>query len=113
MDLYDDAIQKLCKWRVLLTGWQLGTRAKGDPEGDAVRDHREVTLLLRAEVNTLTTLLVKKGIVTVDEMRQATAEEAEFLCRANEKKFPGVKATESGLTFTFPEAAKTMRNWRP
>ena len=38
---------RLCKWRTVLTGWQLGTRAKGDPEGDAVRDHREVTLLLR------------------------------------------------------------------
>mgnify|MGYP001587156880 CR=1 FL=1 len=47
----DDVMQKinrLTKWRTLFTGWQLGTRAKGDPEGDAVRDHREVTILLRA-----------------------------------------------------------------
>jgi hypothetical protein len=33
------ALQKLAKWRLIFAGWQLGTRLKGDPECDAVRDH--------------------------------------------------------------------------
>lgn len=37
-----NALNILTKWRVLFTGWQLGTRPKGDPEGDAVREHREL-----------------------------------------------------------------------
>jgi len=44
----DAALNVLAKWRAHFSGWQLGTRPKGDPEGDAVRDHREATILLRA-----------------------------------------------------------------
>lgn len=36
-----DWLNVVCKWRSLFAGWQLGTRPKGDPESDAVRDHRE------------------------------------------------------------------------
>jgi hypothetical protein len=43
---YMAALNRLCKWRAIFAGWQLGTRAKGDPESDAVRDHREVTILI-------------------------------------------------------------------
>ena len=39
-----EACNRLTKWRSVFAGWQLGTRAKGDPECDAVRDHREVTI---------------------------------------------------------------------
>lgn len=51
-----DALNRLAKWRTVFAGWQLGTRARGDPESDAVRDHREATIMLRAEVNALTAL---------------------------------------------------------
>lgn len=44
-------LEKLGKWRSLFAGWQLGTRLDNDPECQAVRDHREVTMLLRTEVN--------------------------------------------------------------
>jgi hypothetical protein len=40
------ALERLAKWRTLFAGWQLGTRPKGEPESDAVRDHREATLML-------------------------------------------------------------------
>lgn len=62
-----DWLNRLCKWRSILAGWQLGTRADTDPECQAVRDHREVTLLLRAEVNALTQLLVCGGVFTEEE----------------------------------------------
>lgn len=47
------ALNKLAKWRSVFAGWQLGTRLKEDPECQAVKDHREVTILLRAEVSAL------------------------------------------------------------
>src|SRR5258707_10424244 len=57
------ALNRLTKWRTHYAGWQLGTRAKGDPESDAVRDHRELTMLLRVELTALTGLLMRKGVI--------------------------------------------------
>lgn len=106
------ALNILGKWRVLLTGWQLGTRGKGDPEGDAVRDHREATLMLRAEVTALTAALLAKGVFTQEEYDGALALAAEQLNQRLAEKFPGVTAHEHGLSMT-PKAAETMRGWRP
>jgi hypothetical protein len=106
------ALNILAKWRVLFTGWQLGTRLKGDPEGDAVRDHREVTILLRAESSALIGLLIRKGVFTHGEWLAALEEEANLLCADYERKFPGVTASEDGLTFdrrTLP----WMKGWKP
>lgn len=55
---YERAVLRLTRWRTLFAGWQLGTRPKGDPECDAVADHRELSVLLRAEVTALTGLLL-------------------------------------------------------
>jgi len=109
---YPRNLERLCKWRVLLTGWQLGTRPKGDPECDAVRDHREATLILRAEVTALTHMLRRAGIVTVREMQEAVEAEADALSMALETRFPGVRATDSGLELD-ERAAETMKGWRP
>lgn len=57
---YFDALNKLTKWRMVFAGWQLGTRPKGDPECDAVRDHREATMIQRVEISALSRLLIKK-----------------------------------------------------
>lgn len=113
MDLYDNAVQRLAKWRNVFVSWQLGTKLKEDPEACAVRDHREVTILLRAETSALVGLLVKKGVFTVDEFRQQLAEEAEALNAAYEKKFPGFTAHEYGIEMKLPEAAETLRRFPP
>ena len=107
------AIQRLAKWRVLLTGWQLGTRPKGDPEGDAVRDHRETTLMLRAELSALLSLLCDKGVFTVEEFTAALEHEADLLSADYAKRFPGIRATDHGLEFVPHIAADTMKGWRP
>ena len=107
------ATQRLAKWRTLFAGWQLGTRAKGDPEGDAVRDHREVTILLRAEMNALLGLLVAKGICTAEEFTVALEREADLLSADYSRKFPGIRAADHGLEFVPHIAADTMRGWRP
>jgi hypothetical protein len=56
MSLAAQALNRLAKWRAVLAGWQLGTRPKGDSECDAVRDQRELLLILRAEVNAISAL---------------------------------------------------------
>lgn len=106
------ACNKLVKWRSVFAGWQLGTRVKGDPECDAVRDHREVTILLRAEQNAMIRLLVDKGIFTENDYHKALLEEAEQLDKDYEQRFPGVRSTDFGMQFD-TRAGETMRDWKP
>lgn len=107
------AVQRLAKWRAVFAGWQLGTRAKGDPECDAVRDHREVTILLRAEVNALTGMLIKKGVFTAEEFTAQLEEEAEHLSAQYARRFPGFKATDIGMDMNIALARDTMQGWKP
>lgn len=93
------AANRLAKWRSLLAGWQVGTRPKGDPEADAIRDHREVTLLLRAEVSALTRLLLENTSVTQEQLLKAFTEEYEMLDKDLENRFPGAKSSDEGMVF--------------
>lgn len=106
------ALNRLAKWRTLLAGWQLGTRPKGDPECDAVRDHREVTLLLRAEVTALTGLLIDKGVFTAEEFAGRVGLEADLLSSVLADRFPGVTATDNGLIMD-ARVVEWMSRWRP
>lgn len=106
-------LNKLCKWRTVFAGWQLGTRPKSDPESQAVRDHREVTILLRLEVSALAGLLIAKGVFTHEEFAEQLGEEAAHLDAQYEKRFPGMKATDMGIEINIAEAHETMKGWRP
>lgn len=106
-------LERLCKWRSIFAGWQLGTRVKGDPESDAVRDHREVTILLRAEVSALAALLVAKGVFTAAEFEQQLGTEADHLDAAYQRHFPGFKAGDEGMQIDIAKAARTTKGWRP
>jgi hypothetical protein len=108
----DRVLQRLCKWRTLFAGWQLGTRTGDDPEAKAVKDHREVTILLRAEVTALTGLMINKGLFTAREFTEALTDEAEKLDRDFTARFPGVRSDDDGLVFD-QRAIETMRGWRP
>lgn len=109
----DTQRQRLAKWRTVFAGWQLGTRPKGDPESDAVRDHREVTMLMRSELNALVGLLIDRGVFSAEEFTSRLESEAEYLSKQYERKFPGFKATDDGLSMNPAIAADTMRGWRP
>jgi hypothetical protein len=111
-DRLDAAMNKLAKWRTVFVGWQLGTRMKGDPEGDALRDHREVTILLRAEVSALTALLLDKGVCSKEELQRALLEEARALDELFQERFPGISTSSAGVEFS-ARAAETMRGWPP
>lgn len=106
------AFNRVAKWRSVFAGWQLGTRIKGDPESDAVRDHREATILLRVETTAILGLLLKKGLIGREELGAAIIEEANELSKMYEQKFPGMKATDDGIQMDH-RAAETMRYWRP
>lgn len=110
---YMAALNRLAKWRAAYAGWQLGTRSKSDPEAQAVRDTREALLILRAEVNAITGLLVKKRIISVAELQSQIIEECEHLQSLQEQKFPGFKATEDGLTIDTHIAIDWMEHWLP
>lgn len=111
----DRALNTLTKWRSVFAGWQLGTRSDTDPECKAVKDHREVTILLRAEVNALTGLLIKKGVFTAEEFTEQMIGEAEHLSAEYSRRFPGMTATEHGISYDVAKLREhgTMEGWRP
>lgn len=109
-------LEKLCKWRMLFAGWQLGTRPDSDPECQAVRNHRELTILLRAEVNALTAIIIEKHLCTAEEFDIQLGDEAKALDEMYEERFPGVTATEHGLCFDVTRVAEIhawMGGWKP
>ena len=110
-DRRNAALNKLAKWRTVFASWQLGTRSDTDPECKAVKDHREATILLRAEVTALTGLMLRKGLATQEELQEAILEEATALDQAYERRFPGFSTSESGVHMKMPEAAETMRRF--
>jgi hypothetical protein len=109
----DRVLNTLAKWRSVFAGWQLGTRPNTDPECQAVRDHRELTMLLRAEVNALTKLLLDAGVITPRALTEQVIVEAEYLSKSYERKFPGMSATPDGIAYSLPEAVETMKGWLP
>jgi hypothetical protein len=104
------ALNRLTKWRAFFAGWQLGTRSDKDGECRAVRDHREVTILLRAEVSALVGILFDKGIVTQAEWTQKLGEEAEALDAMYRDRFPGVESSDHGMVYDPAQSLKTMRS---
>lgn len=104
-----DVLNKLAKWRNVFASWQLGTRLDTDGECRAVKDHRELTILLRAEVSALTGLLIKKGLFTEAQWDTALADEAGMLDRDYEARFPGFSTSQDGVHMHLPEAGDTMR----
>lgn len=109
------AFNLLAKWRTVFTSWQLGTRSDTDAEAKAVKDHRELSILLRAEVTGITRILLEKGVVTEAELDEIFADEAEQLSKGYERRFPGYKATEHGMAIDVAQVQEhgTMDGWPP
>lgn len=103
------ALDKLCKWRKFFASWQLGTTTADDSEYKAVANHRELSILLRAEQSALTGLLVRKGVFTQEEFQAALEAEAKMLDHDYEERYPGWRSTPHGMHMKMPEAGETMR----
>lgn len=113
MSEYLTKLNRLAKWRAHFAGWQLGTRSSDDPECQAVRDHREATIILRAEVTALISLMLEKGVFTQQEMESAVAREADLLAMSYEARWPGASAADDGMHYDITRAAAWMQHWRP
>jgi hypothetical protein len=100
---------RLAKWRTWLASWQMGTQLDGHGPTKAVKNHHERTILLRAEVNALTALLIDKGVFTERELTEQVILECEMLAEQFSKAYPGVSAAGDGLSYLLPEAGETMR----
>lgn len=80
-----------------------------------MKHHRELSIFLRVEVNALTTLLLNKGIITLDEFQKQVVREAEALDAQYMQNYPGFSTSAMGLHMKLPAAAETMKrmNFRP
>lgn len=105
----DAVLNKLAKWRNVFASWQLGSRSNNDGECRAVKDHRELSIFLRAEMSALTGLLIKKGVITGPQFEAALMSEAGLLDHNYEDKFPGFSTNQDGVHMDLPQAAETMR----
>jgi hypothetical protein len=112
---FDDASQKLGKWRSWFAGWQLGTRSDRDAECAAVKDHREITIFLRAEVNALTKVLLDQKVMTLEFWTETLLKEVEDLDHGYSQRFPGVRSSLDGLVYDLAKVRETMQrmNFRP
>ena len=77
-----------------------------------MRDAREMLILLRIEVSAVVQLLVRHHLVTIDELMNTVADEAELLDQAYAKQWPGCSSSDVGMVYT-AEAAETMKGWLP
>lgn len=106
---YEQAVQRLCKWRAVFLGWMLGTLPDNTPGLKAHKDRVDAQLMTRVEINALTALLIKKGVFTTEEFMAQVVEECEHHSRVLEKTFPGYKATDEGMSMDVQEVQKTMK----
>lgn len=109
------ALHRLTRWRTVFAGWQLGTRTDTDPEAQAVRDHVESRLIVRAELTALVRLSIEAGRFTQEQYENAVAVEADLLCEALADRFPGFWVDQdAGHLMIDPKiAAETSKGWRP
>ena len=103
------ALERLCKWRSVFAGWQLGTRSDTDGPTRAVRDHRELSMVMRVELSAIVELLIERGIITRASFTEAVEREAVRLDRDYQQRFPGFESTDHGMALDPTKAQETMR----
>lgn len=106
-----DWLNRLAKWRSVLTGRVLGTRSIDDPQCQGYRDLFEKLLLLRAEQSALVALLCRQGLIHRKEFAEQVQYEAKYLCESYEQAFPGFKASDIGMDIDVAKAAETTKGW--
>jgi hypothetical protein len=104
-----DACNKLCKWRSVLAGWMIGSKPKTAPGVQGYRHLIDRTLLLRAEIDALCGLLLRKGVITAAEFDATLAESALAYDQMLEHQFPGYRTTMDGVSVNPQIAAETNR----
>lgn len=91
------ALNKVCKWRSVLTGWIFGTRMMNSPGTKGARDLMDKLTVLRVENSALAALLIKKKVFTAEEYTAIIEREAALLDEIYELSFPGFRSFANGL----------------
>lgn len=100
---------KLAKWRNFFASWQLGTTSANDGRYRAIKNHYELSILMRADINAITGLLIKKGVFTQEEYTEAIIAESKRLDHDYEESYPGWSSDDDGMHMTLPSAFETMK----
>lgn len=106
-----ESANRLTKWRRHFALWQLGSSREGTQEFKAVSHHRELSMIMRAELNALTKIVLEAKLVTSEEMLKTFEEEFDLLSEDYAKAYPGITAFDWGLDIKMPEAEYTLRLW--
>lgn len=104
------ALNRVCKWRRVLTGKMVGSGAEDDPLIVGMNDLQEARLIMRVELRAVTDLLIKKGVFTEAQLADAVEREANTLSTELSVRFPGFTAHDDGMHMEMPAAMETMRN---
>lgn len=82
----------------LARGKEIMFVAANEPGVKKTRDLLDLVLILRAEINGITRLLVQTGLVTEDQISREYAEQYEWLAKQKAGQF-GVEVSDVGLVF--------------
>jgi hypothetical protein len=93
----DDALNKLCKWRMILAGWHNGSKSIGEPGVKAMRDLMDKWLVVRAEASALAALLIQKKVFSHQEFHDQVMHEATLLDAQMAEFFPGFRTIQDGV----------------
>lgn len=108
------ALQKVARWRMLFTGWHLGTRSASDPEAQSFKNLYELLIIMRVENTALAGALIEKGLITHELFQKHIEIEAKELDKGYEGRFPGYKTDEKGLIiYDVQKAKETTKGWKP
>lgn len=111
LDAYN-AIKKLMMWKQVYRIWSLAASKKSKKaQRDAYDKLWENILLMRAELHSLTTLLINNELFTYDEYVEQLGKEAEVLDTQHTERFPGFSTTETSIQAEV-EAKTLLKLWR-
>lgn len=105
------AVNRLCRFKMVLARWQLGNRENGDQEFEAVCDTRSLLLILRAEVNALLSVLVDTRIIKHTDFDKALEATANRDNTNLSLRFPGYYGTDEGLAVDVRIAEATDKKY--
>lgn len=117
-EVYKKLTNALAKWRNVHAAkmfgyWKSGKEYNSDPrkkaQYDEYTDLRELCLILRAEVNALTSMLAMKRVCTREELILMMNDETGLLIAAWQKKFPGMMCNWDTLAIMNREEWKKTR----
>jgi hypothetical protein len=92
-----DPLNKLCKWRSILAGWHRGSGGVDEPGVKAMRDLMDKWLVMRCEASALASLMISKGVCTIEEFNTQLQGEAVILDNQMERTFPGFRTIAAGV----------------